>query len=99
MLTLPKINDVLLRKAHDVRHLEKCNSCGGMGDDRRMLPGMPVFRSDGWHHGRCVVLQLSEAEVLALPQPVYERLRLDETGPDLMLKLLRRAESEVTPSC
>lgn len=59
-----------------------------------MLPGQPTFGANGWHHGRCVLLRLTEAEVLALPRVVVERLRIDETGSELMLKLLNQAEPE-----
>lgn len=37
-----------------------------------------------------IVLRLTEEEWLALPPTATARLRLDETGPDLMRKLLDR---------
>jgi hypothetical protein len=91
VLSLPRINDVPpLAKARDIRHLVQCGSCGGVGDDRRMLSGLDIFGTAGWHHGKCVELRLSEAELLALPAAATGRLRLNETGRDLMMKLLDR---------
>lgn len=92
VFSLPKINDVPpLPKAHDIRHLAQCESCGGVGDDRRMLSGIEVFGAAGWHHGKCVVLRLTEEELLALPAAATGRLRLNETGRELMMKLLDRS--------
>jgi hypothetical protein len=39
-------------------------------------------------HGSCVVNSMSHEEVLALPPEERQKLRLNETGQELMLKLL-----------
>lgn len=74
-------------RSHDVRHLTVCRFCAGLGDDREMLE---IAHDNGPNlaHGRCVVERLSEAELMALPPPQLFRLRLSETGIELMKRLL-----------
>jgi hypothetical protein len=69
-------------KAHDVRNLRPCAHCGGIGDKRDML------NLDGWYHGICVVERFTHDEILALPGGERSKLRLCDTGPNLMRKLL-----------
>lgn len=94
-------------KAHDVRHLRLCAGCGSFGDRREMLliphglvnAGHPV--KQGLYHGGCAVTLVSHEDILALPHSETNKLRLSETGPVLMRKLLdaRDPEFDETVRC
>lgn len=92
---LPRIDEPPpCAKVTDVRQLPKrlatCASCGGHGDKRRMIDGLEAFGLDGLHHGRCVVAQLTPEQVVSLSPEQTAHLRLNETGVDLMRRLLNR---------
>ena len=87
-LTLPRYNEAQLKTAHDVRRLKTCSGCGGIGHTAQMLSCLEAFGLAGFHHGRCVVQLLTHEQVLALPSDQRDRLRPDDTGGELMRKLL-----------
>lgn len=70
-------------RAHDVRKLRVCAACDGIGFGPFMLN-----LATGPTHGACVVATLTEQEILALPDTERSKLRLNETGPVLMGKLI-----------
>lgn len=93
-------------KAHDVRHLRLCTTCGSIGDRREMLElpeglvsakGEPV--KSGLHHGLCVTQTLTHEAILALPPEQRSKLRLSETGWELMRKLLDACEPPDLDKC
>lgn len=61
-------HDVELRTSHDVRHLRPCAVCGGLGDRRWMLTNLEAYGLPGLNHGRCVVRQMAQEQLLELPQ-------------------------------
>jgi hypothetical protein len=63
--------DLILRKAHDVRHLRVCKVCGDLGDGRRMLK-LP----DGHYHDECIVARLTDAQVMRLPREQTQKITL-----------------------
>lgn len=69
--------------AHDIRKLKPCVLCGNLG----YLPYMLVIAS-GHAHGSCVVSSMTHEEILALPLEESKKLRLNQTGVDLMRKLV-----------
>lgn len=87
-------------KAHDVRQLRLCAGCGSFGDRREMLQiphglmhaGEPV--KQGLYHGGCAVTLLSHEDLLSLPHSESNKLRMSETGPVLMRKLLDARDPE-----
>ncbi len=80
-------------KVTDVRQLAMrlgtCASCGGTGDKRRLLSLVSIGIA-GLHHGTCAVKVLTPEQILALPCQQTEKLRLNETGVELMKQLLDR---------
>lgn len=58
-------------KAHDVRFLRVCKTCGHIGDKRRML-NLP----DGDYHDECIVARLTDAQVLRLPREQRNKITL-----------------------
>lgn len=75
--------------AHDVRKLRLCATCGRLG----YLPQMLTLNSKN-HHGACIVATMTHEQVLGLPTEQAAKLRLNETGPELMNKLLDQAGNE-----
>ena len=63
--------DLILRKAHDVRNLRVCKVCGDLGDGRRMLK-LP----DGSYHDECIVARLTDAQVMRLPSEQSSKITL-----------------------
>ncbi|WP_157643313.1 hypothetical protein [Burkholderia ubonensis] len=80
-------------KAHDVRKLRKCVVCGAIGYEPQMLTLTLRGTMREHYHGTCVVRSMSHDEVLALPEAESAKLRLNETGPELMRKLMDRDEA------
>lgn len=66
---------VRVQKAHDVRTLRVCGSCGGAGNADRMID-----RGGEWLHGRCFVSRYGKAELCALPPKTTDRLTLGDLG-------------------
>lgn len=92
---LPRIDEPPpVRKVADVRQLHKriatCASCGGHGDKRRMVAGLESFGLDGLHHSRCVIARLTPDQIVSLAPEQTAHFRLNETGMDLMRRLLDR---------
>ena len=85
---LPRYDEAQLKTAHDVRRLRTCAGCGGIGHPEQMLSGLEAFGLAGFHHGRCVVQLLTQKQVLALPSDQRHKLRLNDTGVELLRKLL-----------
>jgi hypothetical protein len=92
---LPRRNEVDLGRplrAHDIRKLRTCRACDGIGFAPHMLEGVfgPSVRPEKpeLYHGACVVQLLSREQILALPAEERNKLRLSETGPDLMRALM-----------
>lgn len=81
-------------KAHDVRRLRPCALCGGIGFLPQMLTLALDDAVDAPCHGSCVVRTRSHEDILALPREQRSRLRLNETGPELMRKLLDHRAAE-----
>lgn len=77
-------------KAHDVRYLRLCSHCDSMGDRRNLLQ-----IAGRLYHGHCVIEMLPEAAILELPYEEQGKLRLSETGPALMAKLLAQRTAGV----
>lgn len=75
--------------AHDIRKLRPCAMCNQIG----YLPQMLTL--DGKHyHSACIAKSLSPDEILALPYDEMTKLRLNETGPELMGKMLDRVRED-----
>lgn len=81
-------HDVVLNTSHDVRHLQVCTACGGLGDRRNMLAGLDAYDLTGINHGKCVVQYLPPTKLLSLPASELNKLSLDDTGVLLMKRLL-----------
>lgn len=75
--------------AHDVRKLRLCEMCGRLG----YLPQMLTLDSKNYHGG-CLVQTMTHEQVLALPPEQISKLRLNETGVELMTKLLDQTDSQ-----
>lgn len=80
--------DISPFKAHDIRKLRKCVVCGDLG----YLTYMPILKS-GPAHGTCVVATRTHDEILALPVEERGKLRLNQTGVQLMKKLVEIEET------
>jgi len=89
---LPVVHEVELRTAHDVRRLVRCGLCGGLGDRSAMLTNLGCVGLAGHLHGRCVVRHLTSEAVLHLPAGERSKLRLNDTGVELMRRLLDAAD-------
>ncbi|AQH05694.1 hypothetical protein A9R05_42510 (plasmid) [Burkholderia sp. KK1] len=93
----PRVDDAVLAKAHDVRTLVRCASCGGVGNKPHMLSGLEAASGlEGWHHGICVVRRLGAEGVVKLPAAEREKLRLGDTGVELMRTLLDLRQDDAT---
>lgn len=88
-------------RAHDVRHLRVCKSCGSIGDGRRMLTiGLHRKLAPGQHHAECVLRVLDDQEVLALALAQREKITLGcaldirgrQAGAQLMRQLMDARE-------
>jgi hypothetical protein len=75
-------------RAHDVRHLAICHTCGEIGDNRVMIQA-DLFERDGPWHDECFVKAYGPDAVLALPEKEQAKFTLKSTGVALMKKLLR----------
>jgi len=71
--------------AHDVRKLRPCAMCNQIG----YLPQMLTLEGKNYHSA-CIAASMSHDEILALPFDEMTKLRLNETGPELMMKMLDR---------
>lgn len=92
---LPAYHNADVRTVLKVRSLRACGSCGGLGNEARMLMGLEfVGLEAGHHHGRCVVQRLSSDRVLAMPGTERAKITLGdvqvlgEAGIDLLRRLL-----------
>jgi hypothetical protein len=74
---------VRLEKAHDVRTLRVCGSCGGMGNNDRMIE-----HGTEWLHGRCFVARYGKAELCQLPQAQTDRMSMNDLGLEVMKYLV-----------
>src|SRR5512143_71344 len=81
-------------RAHDVRHLRACTSCGLIGDNRTMIHCM-VWGVEEHFHGSCAVERLGD-HVLRLPVDERNKLTLKDTGADLMKRLLALTDEQST---
>jgi len=78
------INDLVrVEKAHDVRTLRVCGSCGGLGNCDRMIE-----HGTEWLHGRCFVSRYGKAELCHLPKEQTDRMTLNDIGVAAMKYLL-----------
>lgn len=82
----------VLRTAHDIRALARCGLCNGWGLRHELLTNLEPAGLVGAFHGRCVVLHLPPDAVLGLPSAERAKLRLNDTGTDLMRRLLAAAD-------
>lgn len=86
-------------KAHDVRHLCICTSCGKIGDDREMI----AIGGDR-AHGCCVFDVLGMSAVLRLPVEELKKFSIDDLGGfggdgvQNMKRLCQRLDA-LEPSC
>lgn len=71
--------------AHDVRKLRPCAMCSHIG----FLPQMLTLGGEHYHSA-CIASSMSHDEILALPYDEMTKLRLNETGVELMSKMLDR---------
>lgn len=74
---------VMIEKAHDVRKLCVCGSCGGLGNTDSMIE-----RDEEWLHGRCFVSRYGKAELCHLPKKQTDRLTLGDLGVTIMKYLI-----------
>ncbi len=82
------LNELIrMQKAHDVRTLRVCGSCGGMGNCDRMIE-----HGKEWLHGRCFVSRYGKAELCHLPKAQTDRMTLNDLGLATMKYLLAHRE-------
>ena len=81
--------NIILAKAHDVRHLRTCVWCGGLGDDRNMVEIAPTRYEERWHP-RCFFEEWGESYVLELRHQHQMKFRLCDIPKSLMKKLVDR---------
>lgn len=82
--------EIVLRTAHDIRHLCVCARCGGLADDRRTVDLIPAQRDKKWHP-KCFFDEFGEAGVLDLAHWHQAKFRICDIPLDLMKKLVDRA--------
>ncbi len=71
-------------KAHDVRHLVLCPTCGSIGDKREMI----VIRPRAYVHSGCLRNTMSRVAMLKLPSAELGKLRLCDLPAKEMLSVL-----------
>ena len=77
-------------KAHDVRHLCKCQICGGLADDREAIQPKDlhsIYRGVWWHPG-CYAKKFGEEAVFELPADDRRKFRLCDVSADTMRRLV-----------
>lgn len=83
-------HNVEVRTAHDVRRIEPCTYCRGMGDKRRMIPPICTNVEKGYAHGRCYAKKHGRKAFLDLPRDITDRLTWGDIGTLLMKALLEK---------
>lgn len=77
--------DLNLRKAHDVRKLERC-ACSGLG----LSPTM-IRIGAKWWHGRCAIAEHGIEKIAAMGPQAYSGLTLNDIGVDAMRRLVNNS--------
>lgn len=77
---------IILKSAHDVRHLCSCSKCDKLGDERTMVDLIPAFPEKRWHP-KCFYEEWGE-------NYVFENLRRADWAKfrlcDIPLKLMKK---------
>jgi hypothetical protein len=80
-----------IRTAHDVRRLEGCAHCNGIGHRDSMVLGFPY--ANDYFHGRCFVAAHGIDALLDMPEQAA-KLSLGDLGFALMTKLLDASQQK-----
>lgn len=76
-------------KAHDVRSLDHCSVCRGLGSTKLAEGIEPLLNeSERLVHARCLVVTRGQAALLALPEVEIEKVRMRDVPASLMKRLV-----------
>lgn len=77
-----------IRTCHDIRRLETCSHCKGIGD-RAMMLRIGEAQSFDYLHGRCFIELNGLSAFLSLPTNETDNLTLADIGLKAMKLLMR----------
>jgi hypothetical protein len=78
-------------KAHDVRHLTRCDICHGIADERHSVAYNVKRKPQKVHaHGRCYVMQFGIEKLLLQDDATLASLTLGDVGPETARAILDR---------
>lgn len=81
---------LVLKTAHDVRHLRACAKCEQLGDDREMVDLLPAMQDKRWHP-KCFYEEFGEGMFqYQMRSSDWGKFRMSDVPKNVMIKILER---------